>query len=175
MRPYRAGDEDDGDAHQADLRAGDAQPIVFRLAFPDVKKVSEEAYKESRFAGPSRRCMEIENALDQAHGAFRRSNEERGISRRAHQEENRGPGDRTLSHVGYSSRRYSPKSHSAVKKTTSKTARKPMPFHETNGSRSKMPLVTSVLATKTGVSRGSRSSGKSSSRMRACAEMADSA
>ena len=34
----------------------------------------------------------------------------------------------------YSSSRYSPKSHSAVKNTTSNTAKKPIPFHSIKGS-----------------------------------------
>src|SRR6202041_4077109 len=70
--------------------------------------------------------------------------------------------------VFHSPRRYSPKSHSAVKKTPAKTARKPIPCHFTKGSRSKSALVTSVLATRIGVKSGSISNGKSSSRMRAC-------
>ena len=49
-----------------------------------------------------------------------------------------------------------------------------MPFHWTNGARSKSDFVTSVLATRMGVRSGSMSKGNSSSRMRACAEMAES-
>src|SRR5229473_3004989 len=43
------------------------------------------------------------------------------------------------------------------------------------GELSKRPAVTSVLATRMGVRSGSRSSGKRSSRIRACAEMAERA
>src|SRR6266567_8391933 len=75
----------------------------------------------------------------------------------------------------YSSSKYSPKSHSAVKNTTSNTARKPIPFHCITGSADISPTVTSVLATRIGASNGSRSSGSSSSRIRACAEIAASA
>src|SRR6266436_1848718 len=75
----------------------------------------------------------------------------------------------------HSSKRYSPKSHNAVKKTTSNATRNPTPFHCRYGERSSSPDVTSVLAIKMGVNNGSSSKGKSSSRIRACAEIADSA
>src|SRR3984957_750385 len=75
----------------------------------------------------------------------------------------------------YSSNRYSPKSHNAVKKTTSNVAGKPTPFERTNGSTSSSPAVTSVLTPKIGVKIGSRNSGNTTSRMRACAEIAESA
>src|SRR5580704_10139159 len=75
----------------------------------------------------------------------------------------------------HSSRRYSPKSHNAVKNTMSNATRNPMPFHSTYGDRSSSAAVTSVLAIKIGVSIGSSNSGKSSSRIRACAEIEDSA
>src|SRR5271163_2884666 len=79
------------------------------------------------------------------------------------------------SSYGYSSKRYSPKGHNAVKKTTSKTARKATPFHCRKGFTSSSPAVTCVLATSTGVSSGSSNTGSNSSRIRACAEIADSA
>src|SRR5450631_4149606 len=75
----------------------------------------------------------------------------------------------------HSSKRYSPKSHSAVKKTTSNATRNPTPFHCRYGERSSNPDVTSVLAIRMGVNSGSSSKGKSSSRIRACAEIADNA
>src|ERR1700759_1746934 len=75
----------------------------------------------------------------------------------------------------HSSKRYSPKSHKAVKNTMSNATRKPMPFHKTYGERSSSAAVTSVLAIKIGVSIGSSSNGRSSSRMRACAEIDDNA
>src|SRR5579862_787385 len=75
----------------------------------------------------------------------------------------------------HSSRRYSPKSHNAVKKTMSNATRNPMPFHSTYGDRSSSAAVTSVQAMRIGVSMGSSNSGKSSSRIRAWAEIDDRA
>src|SRR5882757_5201839 len=75
----------------------------------------------------------------------------------------------------HSSRRYSPKSHNAVKNTMSNATRNPMPFHGTYGVRSSSAAVNSVLAIKIGVSIGNSSSGKRSSRILACAEIDDSA
>src|SRR5580704_4852015 len=75
----------------------------------------------------------------------------------------------------HSSRRYSPKSHNAVKNTMSNATRNPMPFHNTYGDRSSSAAVTSVLAINIGVSIGNNNSGKSSSRILACAEIDDSA
>src|SRR5580698_10451062 len=75
----------------------------------------------------------------------------------------------------HSSRRYSPKSHKAVKNTMSNATRNPMPFHNTYGDRSSSAAVTSVLAIKIGVSIGNSSNGKSNSRIRACAEIDESA
>src|SRR5260370_10368091 len=92
-----------------------------------------------------------------------------------HQQDGDGDEDDAFGHADYSSRRYSPKSHSAVKKTTSKTARKAIPFPLTIGSRSNRPTVTVALTTSTGVSSGSKSNGRRSSRMRACAGRAESA
>src|ERR1700753_1695270 len=75
----------------------------------------------------------------------------------------------------HSSKRYSPKSHNAVKNTMSNATRKPMPFHKTYGERSSSAAVTSVLAIKIGVSIGNSNNGRSSSRIRACAEIDESA
>src|SRR6202451_3286528 len=75
----------------------------------------------------------------------------------------------------HSSRRYSPKSHNAVKNTMSNATRNPMPFHSTYGDRSSSAAVTSVLAIKIGVSIGNNNNGNSSSRILACAEIDDSA
>src|ERR1700722_18138047 len=75
----------------------------------------------------------------------------------------------------HSSRRYSPKSHSAVKNTMSNATRNPTPFHNTYGDRSSSAAVTSVLAIRIGVSMGSNNSGNSNSRIRACAEIDESA
>src|ERR1700722_118761 len=75
----------------------------------------------------------------------------------------------------HSSRRYSPKSHNAVKNTMSNATRNPSPFHNTYGDRSSSASVTSVLAIRIGVSIGNSNNGSSSSRIRACAEIDDSA
>src|SRR6201992_2488300 len=75
----------------------------------------------------------------------------------------------------HSSKRYSPKSHNAVKNTMSNATRNPMPFHSTYGDRSSSAAVTSVLAIRIGVSIGSSNSGNNNSRIRACAEIDDSA
>src|SRR5262249_15142862 len=84
--------------------------------------------------------------------------------------------DATKRHAApYSSKRYSPKSHSTVKNTASNPARMPIPFHSVYGSGCIRRTVTSVLTTRIGVSSGSNNSGSKSSRMRTWAEMADSA
>src|SRR5580704_990303 len=57
----------------------------------------------------------------------------------------------------------------------SNATRNPMPFHSTYGDRSRSAEVTSVLAISIGVSIGSSNKGRSSSRIRACAEIDDSA
>src|SRR5258705_7392650 len=85
------------------------------------------------------------------------------------------PNNTRLAIPAYSSRRYSPKSHSAVKNTTSNTARKPIPFHCMNGSGAIRLTVTSVLATRMGASSGNNSSGSSNSRILAWAKMAANA
>src|SRR5579872_1950510 len=75
----------------------------------------------------------------------------------------------------HSSKRYSPKSHKAVKNTMSNATKNPMPFHNTYGDRSSSAAVTSVLAIRIGVSIGNSNSGNSNSRIRACAEIDDNA
>src|SRR6266478_5788712 len=75
----------------------------------------------------------------------------------------------------HSSRRYSPKSHSAVKKTTSNARRKPSQSQRIVGFGTSSAAVASVLAISTGVSSGKSRSGSSSSRILACAEIADKA
>src|SRR5579872_182443 len=75
----------------------------------------------------------------------------------------------------HSSKRYSPKSHKAVKNTMSNATKNPMPFHTTYGDRSSSAAVTSVLAIRIGVSIGNSNSGNSNSRIRACAEIDDNA
>src|SRR5579883_325296 len=75
----------------------------------------------------------------------------------------------------HSSRRYSPKSHTAVKNTTSNAARIATQSHRSAGFTSKSAAVASVLAIRSGVSKGSSKSGSISSRIRACAETAESA
>src|ERR1700733_13366427 len=75
----------------------------------------------------------------------------------------------------HSSRRYSPKSHNAVKNTMSNATRNPTPFHNTYGDRSSSAAVTSVLAINIGVSIGNNNSGKSSPPILPCAEIEDSA
>src|SRR6266576_877721 len=75
----------------------------------------------------------------------------------------------------HSSKRYSPKSHSAVKKTTSNPSKKPSQSQRIAGFGINRAAVASVLAISTGVSSGKSSSGSSNSRILACAEIADKA
>src|SRR5882762_10750913 len=74
----------------------------------------------------------------------------------------------------HSSKRYSPKSHTAVKKITSNAIRKASQSQRSTGFSAKSAAVASVLAISSGVSNGNSSRGSSNSRMRACAEIADS-
>src|SRR6266851_8604529 len=74
----------------------------------------------------------------------------------------------------YSSKRYSPKSHTAVKKITSKAIRNASQSQRSTGFSANSAAVASVLAISRGVSNGNSSRGSSNSRMRACAEIADS-
>src|SRR4029077_8721745 len=74
----------------------------------------------------------------------------------------------------YSSKRYSPKSHTAVKKMMSNAIRNASQSQRSTGSSANSAAVASVLAMSNGVSNGSKSKGNNSSRMRACAEIADS-
>src|SRR6266478_4207699 len=74
----------------------------------------------------------------------------------------------------YSSNRYSPKSHTAVKKITSNAIRKASQSHRSVGFSANSAAVASVLVISSGVSNGNNSRGSSNSRMRACAEIADS-
>src|SRR5712672_1082557 len=76
--------------------------------------------------------------------------------------------------TSYSSNRYSPKSHTAVKKITSKAIRKASQSQRSAGFSANSAAVASVLAISSGVSNGKSSRGSSNSRMRACAEIADS-
>src|SRR6266478_1728794 len=93
------------------------------------------------------------------------------FSHRFPRPEGRGvPRQTTPSH---SSKRYSPKSHTAVKKMMSNAIRNASQSQRSAGSSANSALVASVLAMSNGVSSGSKSSGSSSSRMRACAEIAD--
>src|SRR5882762_456454 len=76
--------------------------------------------------------------------------------------------------TSYSSNRYSPKSHTAVKKITSNAIRKASQSHRSMGFSANSAAVASVLAISSGVSNGNSSSGSNNSRIRACAEIADS-
>src|SRR5712675_2092700 len=88
--------------------------------------------------------------------------------------DSQNPGGRGVSNIIYSSNRYSPKSHTAVKKITSNAIRKASQSHRSAGFSANRAAVASVLAISSGVSNGSSSRGSSNSRMRACAEIADS-
>src|SRR5258708_27935098 len=118
--------------------------------------------------------MQEQNAVDQSLFRIRRGYEKRRIGSGAEEQDHHRNKQHVL-HEGYSSRRYSPKSHNVVKKTRSNTARKPMPLHWTYGARSRSAPVTSVLATRIGVSSGSSSSGRSNSRHRAWVEIPEGA
>src|SRR6267378_4809016 len=74
----------------------------------------------------------------------------------------------------YSSNRYSPKSHTAVKKITSNAIRKASQSQRSAGFSANSAAVASVLAISSGVSNGNSSRGSSNSRIRAWAEIADS-
>src|SRR6267154_1807887 len=88
--------------------------------------------------------------------------------------DSQNPGGRGVSNIIYSSNRYSPKSHTAVKKITSNAIRKASQSHRSAGFSANSAAVASVLAISSGVSNGNSSRGSSNSRMRACAEIADS-
>src|SRR3984893_199001 len=108
--------------------------------------------------------MQKQDAVDQPLFRIRRGNEERRVGPGA-EEQNHHRNKHHVLHEGYSSSRYSPKSHNVVKKSRSNTARKPTPFHGTYGARSRSAPVTSVLATRIGVSSGSSRSGRGRSRL----------
>src|SRR5882672_7083343 len=74
----------------------------------------------------------------------------------------------------HSSKRYSPKSHTAVKKITSNAIRNASQSQRSTGFSANSAAVASVLAISSGVSNGNSSSGSNNSRIRACAEIADS-
>src|SRR5712671_8167076 len=88
--------------------------------------------------------------------------------------DSQNPGGRGVSNIIYSSNRYSPKSHTAVKKITSNAIRKASQSQRNTGFSANSAAVASVLAISSGVSNGNSSRGSSNSRMRACAEIADS-
>src|SRR5712672_4822301 len=88
--------------------------------------------------------------------------------------DSQNPGGGGVPNIIYSSNRYSPKSHTAVKKITSNAIRKASHAHRSAGFSANRAAVASVLAISSGVSNGNSSRGSSSSRMRACAEIADS-
>src|SRR5258708_8576525 len=113
--------------------------------------------------------MQEQNAVDQSLFRIRRGYEKRRIGSGAEEQDHHRNKQHVL-HEGYSSRRYSPKSHNVVKKTRSNTARKPMPLHWTYSARSRSAPATSVLATRIGVSSGSSISGSFSDLIPAHAE-----
>src|SRR6266403_1250721 len=88
--------------------------------------------------------------------------------------DSQNPGGRGVPNIIYSSNRYSPKSHTAVKKITSNAIRKASQSHRSVGFSANSAAVASVLPISSGVSNGNSSRGSSNSRMRACAEIADS-
>src|SRR5258707_1889144 len=73
----------------------------------------------------------------------------------------------------HSSNRYSPKSHAAVKNTTSNEVKNVSHTGDNSEGSRRSPAVASVLAIKTGARTGSSNSGRSSSRRRACAATAE--
>src|SRR5258707_2151388 len=143
--------------------------------------------------------MQIKNLLDDAHRPFNGRVIKSQVRGESDQEKENDRSESALQHavppfrlpharvgarfsasqfavcIPHSSSRYSPKSHRAVKKTTSKAIMIPRPPKLRLGSGPRSPAVTSVVAIKMGVSTGSRSSGNMSSRMRACAEIAENA
>src|SRR6266403_781552 len=72
--------------------------------------------------------------------------------------DSRNPGGRGVPNFIYTSNRYSPKSHTAVKKITSKAIRKASQSHRSVGFSANSAAVASVLAISSGVSNGSSSS-----------------
>src|SRR5690242_451279 len=175
VSPDGPGNKNHGCKSKPNFAARNTKPIPARLTPPDIKQVRHKADKECRESGPGACDVEKQDAVNQALLRVGWSDEKRRICRSSQKHKNTNGRRDILPHQAHSSRRYSPKSHSAVKKTRSNTARKPTPFHCTKGARSKRPFVTSMLAASTGVRSGSISNGNNSSRMRACAEIAESA
>src|ERR1700730_8862620 len=129
MRPDWPTDQNHGREYQPHFRGRNTEPIPLRLAPNYIKNVGNEADEEGGETCPSAGDVQIKNTLDRPHGAFRGSDKKCAVSRRADQKKYDQGGQELLLHAGHSSRRYSPKSHSSVKNTTSNATRKPMPFH----------------------------------------------
>src|SRR3974390_792920 len=100
MGPDGAGNEYDGDTREAHFRAGDAKPIVLLIALPDVQEVCHEADEKDHFTGPRSGRMEVEDALDDAHGALLRSDVEIRVRRRYHQQDSHYAKENAFCHGG---------------------------------------------------------------------------
>src|SRR5208283_3748838 len=100
MSPNGPGDENNGDAGQADFSTSDAEPVVLLTTLPDVKKVGHEADEENHLAGPGGGCVKIKDALNEAHGAFRGSHEEIGVGSRNQEQHSHGAEENAFCHHG---------------------------------------------------------------------------
>ena len=101
MSPDGSGDEHDGGEDEADFGGRDGEPIVFRGALPDVKKIGDEADEEGVHARPGAADVEIEDALDEAHGAFFGSDVEGRVGRSDDQKNRDGAEEYAFEHGGF--------------------------------------------------------------------------
>src|SRR5882672_8487333 len=99
MRPDGPSYQNNCYAGQSDLGRTNAEPIVFWLTFPNVEEVGKEADEECHLSGPSSCGVEIKDALDKAHGALLRSDEECRIGGHNHQQDGDGAEDDAFGHA----------------------------------------------------------------------------
>src|ERR1700682_4668833 len=70
MGPDGTGDQHDSREGQANFGGGDAEPIEFLAALPNVKEIGDKADEKRRESSPGAGHMQIKNTLDESHGAF---------------------------------------------------------------------------------------------------------
>src|SRR6185437_12793377 len=169
-KPCRATD----DAH---FDGGDSQPIPFGLARNQPRDVGDQGDGKRREHGHPASEMKIKYSLDLVHGGFVWRDEKRRVARKKNQ---RG-GDSAACDAAFhreartsihSSSRKSHSSQEAVRNTISNPARNASQARSSAGCSAKSDAVASTAAISNGARIGS-SSGKSNSRIRACAAMAE--
>src|SRR5947209_17475569 len=159
----------------ASFGRGHRQPVPLRRPAQQVGHAGDKSDEESDETRPGAGHVEIKDPLDEAHGALGGRKEQRRVAGDPDERGNNERSDPVRFHpcLFHSSSKYSPKSHVAVKKTTSKATKKASQVRGSSGGSASSPEVASALAIRTGVSTGNRSSGSSSSRMRACEATAE--